>query len=565
MKFLVFIIICLFAIEIFPQELSKEQLDSLYNLFTYTRGVNPSETIKLRIESNPEIIKCGLGLVNSIKQNLKYFSPEQQAVLSKLLVKPTAQKSVVSPNGFFRVHYDTSGYNAIGYDLNLFLQALDSVYNFEVTYLGYPPPPSDGIEGGDSKYDFYIENLGNLYGYTTSSNKVGTSQWTSFINIDNDFGSNFYTQGIDAARVTAAHEFHHAIQMGNYAPIDDANAFRESDRYFCELTSTAFEEFVFDDVNDYYAYMPTYFNYPDNSLVTYVGYDVAIWNIYLQRRFGFDLLKNQWELIPTSQAIKAIALSLNNIGTTLGNEQNRFGIWSYFTNSRNYFPNLYFEEASSYPLLKTTAIVNFNSLVQTYNMSLNPCANYFLKINILPTSDEFVTIVTNSEWQKAIDSASQFLDFSFTIYRDTTSGMELISDKYSVTLNHGGDTFWNNSGIMNNSVVYGDSNYIIPSIDGDTYAFPTPFNLSSSPYLKIDFSFDKLIESDVDLNIYSSGLELVYSGKKFLEAIYIKDSKWYFRIGLNNSEINNFPSGVYIYAIKSGKEIWKGKLVIFND
>ena len=40
------------------------------------------------LDENPEEKKCGLGLVTSIKQNLKSFSIEQQNVLSKLLERP---------------------------------------------------------------------------------------------------------------------------------------------------------------------------------------------------------------------------------------------------------------------------------------------------------------------------------------------------------------------------------------------------------------------------------------------------------------------------------------------
>ena len=174
------------------------------------------------------------------------------------------QTSVVSSNGFFRVHYDLTGTNALGYDLNLLLQAIDSVYSFEITYLGYPAPPSDGSAGDDDKYDIYVLNILD-YGYTQPEDMVGASKWTSFMVIDNDFGTGFYTHGIDAARVTVAHEFHHAIQMGNYAPINPSEPYRSSDRFYYELTSTAFEEFVFDEVNDYYAYMPAYFNHPSQS------------------------------------------------------------------------------------------------------------------------------------------------------------------------------------------------------------------------------------------------------------------------------------------------------------
>ena len=54
--------------------------------------------------------------------------------------------------------------------------------------------------------------------------------------IDNDFTS-YFSSGINGARVTVAHEFHHSIQGGNYI-------FRPEDTFFYEITSTAMEEFV---------------------------------------------------------------------------------------------------------------------------------------------------------------------------------------------------------------------------------------------------------------------------------------------------------------------------------
>ncbi len=216
------------------------------------------------MKQNPAYRKCGLGLVEEIKNNMSAFSIEQQTVLSKILQRPTLPLSMVSPNGFFKIHYTDTGTDAVIYDINLFAQALDSAYNFEVNYLGYPPPPTDGSEGGDGKYDVYIRNLGNLYGQTSSETKVGATNWTSYLEVDNDF-SGFYTQGINAARVTVAHEFHHAIQMGNYAPLNSSSSIRSSDIFFYEITSTSMEEFVFSTVNDYYAYMPDYFRSPERA------------------------------------------------------------------------------------------------------------------------------------------------------------------------------------------------------------------------------------------------------------------------------------------------------------
>jgi hypothetical protein len=132
--------------------------------------------------------------------------------------------------------------------VQLFAAALESVYDFEVNHFGYPPPPSDNGEGGDNKYDIYIINTGrDTYGYTVLENEIspGSKRYTAYTVINDDFNG-FYTSGIDAARVTAAHEFVHAIHIGNYI-----NRFFEGDEFFYELSATAMEHFVFATIKDY--------------------------------------------------------------------------------------------------------------------------------------------------------------------------------------------------------------------------------------------------------------------------------------------------------------------------
>jgi hypothetical protein len=560
-KLLTTIIILIFFAQTNAQDYSRVELDSLFNNFTFIRGVNFSDLHQKQVDENPESIKCGMQLVNSIKQNLEYFSHEQQQVLIPLLQRPVTQTSIVSSNGFFRVHYDISGNNAIGYDLNLLLQAVDSVYNFEIIALGFPPPPSDDTSGGDGKYDIYVLNIVD-YGYTQPENKISDSRWSSFMVIDNDYpAGSYFTQDINAARVTVAHEFHHAIQMGSYAPSEINSPYRTEDVYFYELTSTSFEEFVFDDVNDYYAYMPSYFNHPEYPMSNQNGYNLAIWNIYLQKNYGFSIIKRQWELMPAKRALESIALSINDIGSTFGNELNKFGIWTYFTHTRS-VPGRYFEEAASYEhLITPTATVSFTPPSKTYDMTIAPVANYFLKINLPSPDGVFYTIITNSDYQK---TPNQTFPFSFSIYQDTVNGVKIINDFYSITFNQDGQTFWNNSGILNDIVVYGDSNYSIPNLEDDSYAYPMPYKKSSSGIIRIAFQADLNLGDEVDLNIYSAGLESVYSGKKNVQYSYMKNFKKMSEVLLLNGDIS-YPSGVYIYVIKSGNDIYKGKLVIFND
>ena len=327
-----------FVIQSHPQELSRSALDSLYTKFLQIRAPELLAQPELAEEISPGDRKCGFGLANQIKLNFNFFSQEQKNILKPLVERPTLPNSIVSPKQYFRIHYTNTGADAIAYDVNLLAQALDSSYYFEIEYLGYPPPPSDGSEGGDDKYDVYVLNLGNLYGQTWSESNVGISSWTSYIEMDNDFPwySNAIPpkQPIDAARVTVAHEFHHSIQFGSYAPVEGVS-YRSSDTYFYELTSTSMEEFVFDDVNDYYTYMHSYFNSTYYAFPNHIGYDMAIWNIYLVQNYEFGIIKRQWELMPTQRAMIAIGNSLLEKSSTFAHEYNRFGIWTFFTGTRS--------------------------------------------------------------------------------------------------------------------------------------------------------------------------------------------------------------------------------------
>ncbi|RPI65380.1 MAG: hypothetical protein EHM47_18810, partial [Ignavibacteriales bacterium] len=249
MKLITSFILILY-ISAYSQEFTKPELDSLFNL--YNRIKNPV-TQDARIAPDTSVIKCGFSIVNSVRLNFDNFTPEQQQVLLKLFQRPDAQAEVISPSGYFRVHYDTSGINQIRYNLQQLLEALDSSYNFEVHTLGYPSPKDNG-SGGDDKYDIYVRGVGSLYGYTELEGRISSSEnrYYSFMVIDNEF-SHTASRGIDGARVTVAHELHHGIQIGNYT-------FSDPDTYFHELSSTAMEEFVYDNINDYYYYMDDFFN-----------------------------------------------------------------------------------------------------------------------------------------------------------------------------------------------------------------------------------------------------------------------------------------------------------------
>lgn len=550
------------------KKLADEELDSLFNKFLELRNPVISPEIDKPIKYDEDYEKCGLELVNSLVFNFEQLTDEQQLLLRPLLQRPVTTTSIITPGGYFKVHYDETGPNSPGYDINLLADALDSTYRYEIEFLGYTFPPGDSAVnpgqpsndyGGDNRYDVYIGNLGGgVYGYTQFETEVepGSSRYTSYMHIDNDFVG-YYTTGINAARVTVAHEFHHAIQGGNYI-------FRDEDSYFYEITSTAMEEFVFDDVNDYYAYIPTYFNNPETPLPSTNGYSTATWNIFLQQHFNdYNIIKRQWELMPSTRAMNAISISLFEYESSFAREFNRYAIWMYFTNYRS-IPGSYFEEAENYPLVQPTVVVQFTPPSKHLDMSSKAAAQSFINFFVPGSNDSLIAIVTNGDVQSAINESGNIFDFEYTLYSDSSSGDRYLTPNYSSDFVANNPSFWSVSEILNNLVVREDDNTITPSQNKFEYAYPSPFYYNKS-YLfgsSIFIPYNADLGEPVNFNVYTSAMELVYRNNETIKFLPDEQVGVIWNVTDNNSV--KLASGVYIYVVQNGDDVVKGKVVIFN-
>jgi hypothetical protein len=176
------------------------------------------------------------------------------------------------------------------------LGTLNKVWKFEVGNMGYRRPPGDFGVGGNKRFDVYLKELGSrgVYGYCAPEYRVPGTKYvaTSFCVLDNDFAkSQFGAPPTNSLRVTAAHEFFHAIQFGyDY----------HEDRWLFESTATWMEERYADPVNDNRQYLPagqvgrpdipldTY----DTSASTHYG-NWAFWE-FLTHRYGNGLVKSVW-------------------------------------------------------------------------------------------------------------------------------------------------------------------------------------------------------------------------------------------------------------------------------
>ncbi|MGH3007091.1 MAG: MXAN_6640 family putative metalloprotease [Gaiellaceae bacterium] len=115
--------------------------------------------------------------------------------------------------------------------------------------MGYEEPLSDETDatnGGDEKLDIYLVDIGNdgLYGYCAHDGEPLVSAVAVYCVVDNDYvelAAGTDRDPDDLLRVTAAHEFFHAVQ-GAYDFFEDG--------WLMEGTATNMEETVYETIDD---------------------------------------------------------------------------------------------------------------------------------------------------------------------------------------------------------------------------------------------------------------------------------------------------------------------------
>jgi len=297
-------------------------------------------------------IKCGTAAI------LDWFARQIATKQASILDRKRLPQSYVTSDGLFRIHFTTTGEDAVDPTSTNGLGVPDYVYEVGlaasyshrllVDTLGYRGPASDAGVDGD-EFDIYIEDLpAKLYGDTWPETLVtgSANRYSSYCRIDNDYlpAEGYNTTGLGAMRVTVAHEYFHAVQFNYRVPISDEDVF------FCETSSVWFEDVAYDDVNDYLGYLTDYFRQISVPLNNRYAYGNGIWLTYLAKRFDVQIVREFWEAIEATTMLPAMSEVLIQRDYTLSAAYAEFSIWLYFTGYRadpvNYFP-----EGAVYPLI----------------------------------------------------------------------------------------------------------------------------------------------------------------------------------------------------------------------
>ena len=230
--------------------------------------------------------------------------------------------------------------------------------------LGYRAPKSDlssPEHGPDGKLDIYLADIGGdgLYGYCTSDDpNLGPHRWdvSAFCVVDNDFARSQFggAKPQNSLRVTAAHEFFHAVQYS----YDSGE-----DRWFMEGTAVWMEDQIYDNINDNLQYLTESAlanpSVPvDDGDPTHLYGSWVFWR-FLTERLGSSVVRRVWQRADAASggANEYSMQALRNVTHAMGR---RFVRTFADFGAANQISHRWYHEGASYPQAPAAATVTLS-------------------------------------------------------------------------------------------------------------------------------------------------------------------------------------------------------------
>ena len=317
-------------------------------------------------------------------------------------------------SGFFRFHYTTTGWqhavpltddDASG--IPDYIESMANIFNHVAQELhenqGYIRPPGDGYysgnldKGGSDHYDIYVRELpSRYYAYTQpedfaqgkgdnekSKLIIEMNAFTSYMAMRNNY-KNFPLEEMENIKVSAAHEYFHAIQFG-YDGWEMP--------WILEASAVWIEEEIYDEINDCYQYMQDWFEQPDRALDEsgFHWYGSFIFFEYIEQHMGgTEPIRIIFEESVKADSRKrdgshaAVDASLNQQGYSFQHALNGMSVANKIMSSLPVEGNYIYEEAEAYPVEGPAIFrtVNFQTGKQdtVYSTSLDRFASQYIQV-----------------------------------------------------------------------------------------------------------------------------------------------------------------------------------------
>ena len=217
-----------------------------------------------------------------------------------------------------------------------------------VERIGWAMPAPDGTEGGDSRFDFYIECTANIGypGLTWPDDPYTdpyTDGYTAYTEITSEI-TNFNT-----LMALTAHEFHHGAQK-RYSAWEAM--------WWYENTSVCMEDIIFEHVNNLPGWL--WGSNPSPLLDPYCAisedqgayeYAAGLWGHFIDEYYGMAALLSIWDRCGHHSGNHSIAdmnWQLENyFDSDLEKAVSHYAIWRYFCGARDIEDH--FAEGGTYP------------------------------------------------------------------------------------------------------------------------------------------------------------------------------------------------------------------------
>lgn len=235
----------------------------------------------------------------------------------------------------FIIHYTEDGDDEADDDfVDEVVDYVEFVFDVQVNELGWPAPPRDCGEGGDSRYDFYLINIlddESILGYASPEEVIGDNpateieeEWAAYgyMVIDNDYDG--VQSPLVVMRATIAHEFHHLIQFG-YDIGEPARWIYEATSSWIETKTSITEQ----DVTDY---TRSVFDEPNLCIGT--NEDRRGLRVYgdwllidsIAQDYGDESILRLWEIAVDEEGMDVFYDFLDELDTTPEDVLRRFAI-----------------------------------------------------------------------------------------------------------------------------------------------------------------------------------------------------------------------------------------------